>query len=68
LKKFSERENSGGLCRSPGSLVEVSVSSDDAKPVHGEVMWLELVVYVGVVFFEVIVADKEFSGYENSEL
>jgi hypothetical protein len=29
---------------------------------------LELVVDVGVMLFEVIVADKEFSGYENTEL
>jgi hypothetical protein len=51
---------------SPGR--EVWIATHDNEPVHGQILELELVEDVGLVFFEWVVAQKKLASHEDREL
>ena len=67
-EELMKGHDSSRLCRLSGPGREVGIATYDDEPVHCQILQLELVEDIGLVFFERVVAPKELASHEDREL
>ncbi len=67
LEKLIERHDSRRLAGAGSSRSEILVLAHYDKPVHREVVQLELVVHVRLVLFQVVVSREELPRHEDGQ-